>query len=301
MIDQGPDITQPDFYDVKGQKINFQAEDVHIVELTADLVDYLLSLNTHNRTPRQLTIENYAKEISFGNWKRTNQGIGVTLTGILSDGQHRLLAVKATGYPRIKIELSTGLDEDAQTVVDVHAKRSQTDVLKLMLNQSVNNSMVAAMNVMFTMREGRDGITYISSRAPTNAQLAEFLHDHGNLVYEITRASGNMTPAAVNGALLALGLYGYEREAIDVSEQLKVGLFNSGVCPIFKLSKKIKETRGKNSNSQRLELYKCAVSACIAHIRGEKLQVLRTSNTWDRLPRPKQEADNTPPGQSYPA
>lgn len=272
------------FYNVKGQPIIFHEEDVHIVRLDKLLVDYLLELNTHNRNAKELVVRRYADEISRGNWRRTNQGIGVTKKGVLVDGQHRLMAVAAAGYPPVKIELSTGLDEDAQALVDVHTRRTQVDVLKLLLNHTVTSQMTAAVNAWFTIQEGDNGFTSNSYNVPSNNQLADFLQERGDFVHELIRACGVTVPAPVTGALLALGVQGYQEKAIEIGTKLKEGLYPAGTCPLYRLNRKIVDMKGKCSRPERLHLYKCAVTACVAYIRGEKLQILRESTTWGRLP-----------------
>ena len=277
-------MTELEFYDVEGRRIRFDKEGVHIVVLTPKLVDYLLSLNTHNRAVRSGVVSRYTNEIQKNHWRRSNQGIGVDINGVLTDGQHRLLAAKAAGYAPIKIELSTGLDEDVQAVVDTHAKRSQTDVVRLLLDRTVTNSMVAAINAMF-IYEGEHTVGRAMSRAPTHRELAEFLTEHSDLIEGVVRFGGAKTPASVNAALLAFGLRGYEGEALEIASKLKLGLFDTGTCPIYRLSKKMSEMRGRGNGPDRTTLYRCTVNACIAYARKEKLQLLKEASNWDRLPK----------------
>ena len=51
-----------------------------------------LTHNTHNRPVSRQTVEQYARDMKAGRWYYTNQGIGFDVNGVMTDGQHRLLA-----------------------------------------------------------------------------------------------------------------------------------------------------------------------------------------------------------------
>jgi hypothetical protein len=104
---------------------------------TRQLVDSLLEMNTNNRAVRKSVVDCYKQDIADGRWYLTNQGIGVDINGVLIDGQHRLLAIKESGYPPIPLLIVSGLSVEAQTAIDQHSKRSVRDVWKLVLDHSV--------------------------------------------------------------------------------------------------------------------------------------------------------------------
>lgn len=119
-----------------------------------DLVESLLAANTRNRTPKQSSILVYADEMLNGNWKVTNQGVGLSASGVLVDGQNRLLAMRAAGYPPVDFLLVTGLDEDAANYIDIGAKRSTADLLKLVFNVSLASRLAAAVSCSLKVRKG---------------------------------------------------------------------------------------------------------------------------------------------------
>lgn len=103
---------------------------VYVVEITPDDAKRLLERNTKNRHPKPNAIDRYAKTMANGKWRRTNQGIGISRSGELVDGQNRLMACIQAGVP-FETTLATGLDEEAKDVVDVGVKRSLGDSLRM--------------------------------------------------------------------------------------------------------------------------------------------------------------------------
>ncbi len=103
---------------------------VYVVQITPDDAKRLLERNTKNRHPKPNAIDRYARTMADGKWRRTNQGIGVSLGGELVDGQNRLMACVQAGVP-FETTLATGLDDEAKDVVDVGVRRSLGDSLRM--------------------------------------------------------------------------------------------------------------------------------------------------------------------------
>lgn len=122
---------------------------------TPELVNYLLSLNTKNRDVKPRVVDKYSLDIRNGNWKLSNQGIGVTKDDVLADGQHRLEAIKACGYPPVEILIVYGLDNDVQLVVDAHAKRSARDLLHFAFDYRVSRVAPACANVLMKHEQNK--------------------------------------------------------------------------------------------------------------------------------------------------
>jgi hypothetical protein len=145
--------------------------EAQIKTATKELVDSLLSMNTSNRGVRKTIVNSYTRDIKAGKWKLTNQGIGVTVNGVLADGQHRLLAIRECGYPPIPMLIVTGLDPDIQIAVDAHAKRSARDLLQFAFGARVSRSAPAIANVLIRVDKGW------GSGGATNHELMDKIND----------------------------------------------------------------------------------------------------------------------------
>jgi hypothetical protein len=91
-----------------------------------------------NRNVRSRHVAELARQMVNGEWDPNNPGaIGLTTSGKLLDGQHRLLAVVESGKT-IRMWVAEGIPAATMTTIDTGAKRNLADVLKLRGDSSVN-------------------------------------------------------------------------------------------------------------------------------------------------------------------
>lgn len=102
-----------------------------VINLTPKIAKELIAKNTKNRKLDDRKVTEYAAYMGSGNWKLSHQGIAISETGIILDGQHRLMAVikSNTSVPMMKV---TGLPDDTMTVIDVGKKRGLADAFHLL-------------------------------------------------------------------------------------------------------------------------------------------------------------------------
>lgn len=265
--------------------LNYTIKSAHITQASPALVDWLLSLNTHNRTLKKTHIEAIKKQINEGNWLLTNQGIGISNQGLLLDGQHRLIAIKELNYPPVEILILTGLDKRAQMVVDNHAKRSARDSIKLFMNRTVTDKLIAMLNFRRQLTKKDNEIGFSSKPADLNdlvddlvtyEQEISFLEGSGFLKFQ----------AGVAAALFDYSLI-YPTKAYNLANQVVAGenLFKND--PAYKLrSALVKNKSGKGGAQLRQLMYLLTVTTCVAHAKNEELKALRPSSSWERLPKP---------------
>jgi len=98
--------------------------------ITPDIARLLLKNNATNRAVRKNRVQSYANLMRNGYFQTTHQGIAISETGKLLDGQHRLLACIQVNKP-IAIMVTTGLNEDVFKNIDCGAMRSISDRTKL--------------------------------------------------------------------------------------------------------------------------------------------------------------------------
>lgn len=122
------------------------------VVMTPALGERLLAMNTHNRSCGNNYVKNLKHAIQCGEWVATNQGIAVSRTGVLLDGQHRLFALKEAGWPAVEILLVTGLPDEVQSAIDQGKKRTVGDALKLSMGVTLSTTLVGALNVILKDR-----------------------------------------------------------------------------------------------------------------------------------------------------
>lgn len=131
-----------------------QEPTVEIVTATKKLITELRALDTHNRNKKKNHVDYLRREIRKGRWTLTNQGVGVTASGYICDGGHRLEAIELEGYAPVQFILARGLPDDAQKYVDQHAKRTMADTLTLFFDQSISSKIISGLNVILKQLAG---------------------------------------------------------------------------------------------------------------------------------------------------
>lgn len=261
---------------------------VQIVTTTKKLVDSLLAMNTRNRSPKVSHINRLAADVESGQFLLTASGIGVSNTGVLLDGQNRLMAIRQAGYPPCKLVLVTGLDDDSQRVVDRHSKRSLGDALTLHMNITISGHMVALANAVhaFGASKGKYEKFVFSGRGVgtqlSDGAAAHVMAEHGDLIAEVVSASGGAR-ASVMAALFVYAYHDHDR-AIEFCHDVNKGVNLQEDHPAYRLRGSIDRLKKQSDAIGRMELFKTAVSAVICHATGRTTKMLKASESWANAP-----------------
>lgn len=131
---------------------------VHQYDMSPADAEKLLELNVHNRKKRSVSQEQYAADMKSGRWKFAADTVKFGQNSNLLDGQHRILALASLAEEapdlRIKFLLVTGVENDAQMVMDQGARRTAGDNIGLQ-GISSPNEIVAAARLYILWTTGR--------------------------------------------------------------------------------------------------------------------------------------------------
>lgn len=87
----------------------------------------MLEANTKNRRVKAPVVARYAKEMTEGRWKEdTGELIKISKSGVVLDGQHRLLAVVRSNRP-IPFHVARSVDDNVFSVLDSGSIRNSSD------------------------------------------------------------------------------------------------------------------------------------------------------------------------------
>jgi hypothetical protein len=108
---------------------------VGLVEITpAIATDWLDRYNIHNRNVIKSAVAGHARDMTEGDWLFIGDTIRFSTLPdgrvYLADGQNRLTGIERSGVPQTYIVV-TGLDHDAQTVMDTNRARTFANTLTL--------------------------------------------------------------------------------------------------------------------------------------------------------------------------
>lgn len=102
-----------------------------LMNVSPEIATELLKGNIDNRKLSGRTVEILARDMANGGWRLTHQCVAVSEAGTLIDGQHRLTAVVASGQTvPMYVAYYSGDDTAMFLPIDLHKKRSHTDILK---------------------------------------------------------------------------------------------------------------------------------------------------------------------------
>lgn len=258
-------------------------KNARIVTLTKSLVDSYLAMNTANRLVKKSVVDRYVRDILAGNWKLTNQGIGISIDGVLLDGQHRLLAIKECGYPSLEIVVVSGLDPSSQNVVDQHAKRSARDVFQLVCNTSVSKLMPAVLQVLSRYEpEVRESSTLCTHQigSLTIDEMFKMYEEYGDAIESILgRVSRVKYFSAPVYAAVSFNVYKNTatiEQSVVFLEQVRLGENLNKKMPSFHLRNYlIGTTKLGGGGSIQLERYVKTKKAFAAFCDNQEMGVLR--------------------------
>lgn len=103
---------------------------VSVETITPTIAHALLGGNTHNRHIKRALVGRFVNAMKRGDWAVNGETIKISVTDVLLDGQHRLLAVAESGCT-IQSMVVRGLPDKVQQTVDIGSTRSNADVLAL--------------------------------------------------------------------------------------------------------------------------------------------------------------------------
>ena len=260
--------------------------EVGIVITTKEFVDRSLEANVRNRKPKPFHIEKLKTEMSVGQWFLTASGIGFSEDGILIDGQNRLIANREAGYPPIPLVVVRGLKFESQRAVDKHARRSTADTLSLLLNQTVTNSIIAAIRSITTIQgsTSRDE-NFISSswRKPTERDIQDFFIEYQDFLSTVVSRSGQAR-GPVCAALFIYALNDFKGME-ELSAQIKTGANLDIDDPAYRLRDIILKNKGNNGSKYVLDLFCYSVSAVVSHAQRKQVKQLKRHTNWSGAPK----------------
>lgn len=122
------------------------------VLMTPDHAKKLLETNTINRKLRPGWVNYLVDQIHTGQWYLNTDAIGVSASGKLVNGQHRLSAIAQSGRA-VPVLLATGIPDDAFLITDTGIKRSTADILGI--SPLLSSDATLAAQIMLGTGQGR--------------------------------------------------------------------------------------------------------------------------------------------------
>ena len=143
-----------------------------LLSITPAFAELLLKSNTANRHVTESHVAYLVKEIKAGRWKVNGDTIRISKSGLIIDGQHRLLAIVRAGVT-IESWVVTGLPDDVFDTIDVGKRRSPGDTLECRGEQNAHR-LAAALALIDKYMTGRVDKSSHYTNSETEALLAKY-------------------------------------------------------------------------------------------------------------------------------
>jgi len=124
--------------------------EVHAISPSRALA--LLARNPDNRKISRSVMKDFVHDIGAGLWKFNGEAIIIADVGLLNDGQHRLMAVIATGKT-IEVMVVVGVPRESRMTLDVGKARTVADFLG-MQGVGRRNDIAAVAEIPLAVEEG---------------------------------------------------------------------------------------------------------------------------------------------------
>ena len=202
--------------------------------MTPTKAKQLLDINTRNRKASPKVVSLYARDMAARNFVFNGHSVCVSNTGILLDGQQRLMACEKSGEPFWTI-LVENLPEETMLTIDSGKKRTFGDQLKI--NGHVNYNRLAASTKMLALIAKRDP----KDHGWTVNELDAILDKHPNLAESVSHCIGAFHRS--DNILAAMHYVatqtGYEQEANDFIRTWRDGQMNYENDPVVFIRDKL--------------------------------------------------------------
>lgn len=264
--------------------------------------DWLENNNKNNRSVSKSTVTLYARLMSEGKWDFNGETIQFDVNGNLINGQHRLLAVVASGVELDALVVS-GLPVQAKDSIDQQRKRTPGDVLK-MHGYPNGNKIAGIARLVNAWDMGHRGAGLIggsqTALAPTEV-LA--LVEADPLILPAAVAASSvaadvLAPARAYGTLWVLTHRVDPDFAEEFFRRLTTGEMLEAGHPVLTLRRYWTNLSKRSTTNRRIRVSTAydhlhsGVRAWNAAARGEKLQTIVWKNhTIPELVKPKLDED----------
>jgi hypothetical protein len=241
--------------------------------VTPAVAEGMLSRNVRNRKIKKKKLASLMGAMRDGHFKCNGDTIRVYKDGRLSDGQHRLEAVRRTGISQWMLIVSD-LDTEIEVTIDTGSSRNNADHLTF----SGEVSAVALAAVLAWIYRWERGILKGGQDAPTAAQAQEVLKRHPKareaMVGDSVRAVSKILPFSV----AVFAIYHAEQAGVtDVREffqSVASGVGLQATDPAFQLRSRLLNNKTSKSKLPVNEILALTLRAIDAHRTGAQLKRL---------------------------
>jgi hypothetical protein len=249
---------------------------IKIKLVTPAIAKELLRTNKSNRVIQTGRVESYKRQMLEGLWKFNGETISISKDGMLLNGQHRLLAIIASGVS-IQMIIVEGIDADAFSTIDQGMTRSAGQIFSMAGIKNAN-SMSSIVNQYLLVKDTKVVAGRTSKNLLNKNQLIECYSNKKALfdnayhtsmkLYDSINRCIKVVPTAVIICMLS-----------EVDEDYCNHFFNTLITPEY-LSKNhpcfiLRNTLMRHPKPEWRVLYSHFIKSWNAFLRNQDIKILK--------------------------
>lgn len=187
--------------------------------VTPEIAAQYLEKNTNNRNISDSYLTRYVKNMKDGKWKEdTGELIKISKTGVILDGQHRLMAVVKSGCS-IYFHIAYNIDDVVFDVIDTGKPRNPGDCF--LLAGVENYNAVSAIIAYYNLLNENKKVKAQKSNRATNSDLLSQYYENPEMWQNSFRVSNRLyrSFSKILSCAYIGGFYAYLRK-IDEEKSL---------------------------------------------------------------------------------
>lgn len=262
------------------------------VQVTPELAGELLRMNGKNRPVNNATVKRYANDMTKGKWHNNGDVLRISKTGMLLDGQHRIMAVLESGVT-ITQHIATGIEDSAFDVIDIGRQRSAADAVAVK-GFSNYNVIAGATKMIMAYKSGglkKQNQGHTGRERFSNADVIEYIEKQldSDLIQEAATAGNKLAHKAKFFSPSTYAAFFYifaeiDREAATLFFDLLTTGENIGknnYSMIFLLRKKLIDFQMSNATLNTLDKYALLIKSWNFYRVGKEIAQLSWQSKED--------------------
>lgn len=246
-----------------------------VVTITPELAQRLLDANPRNRAVKNNNLKRVVSDMKTGAWKVNGDTIRVDTDGYLLDGQHRLLAVVASGVSYEGI-LVTGLAPEVFDTIDQGVKRTPGDILT---THGVKNASAVGSALPLVAEYLSGGRDFETAATRYRSRLRQLYDEHSGVSDSFRAATmiGTLAPQRIVVALHYLFSMVSPSKADDFFKAVSTGENMTAGDPPLVLRNRLVDNLGAKAKLQRWYIMALFIKAWNAYSIGARMKFVRHS------------------------
>lgn len=247
-----------------------------IVQVTPDMARRWLDRNIGNRNLRPRKVEKYARDMANGDWAIANDAICFTPDGVLSNGQHRLHAVIASGVT-VTMVIGWNIPAESKSVMDTGGGRTPADAMGF---HGWKNRVPLAASAKWLILHERGQLASEGSGDITHTEIVDYVIAHPDLHDVMSAATGlagriDTTTTALACAMHLIAEHDGFDAARDFFDSLAdlVGLEKGD--PILAVVSRLRSLRTANSRAKNRQIVDLLIRAYNMRKQGKKVRTIQ--------------------------